>query len=190
MAHNTSIIPYYSVTASNTPAPGSIQAGEIALNVADKKIFSSTDGTDVITLYSGVDGGIESLSEDLTPELSGNLAGNDKVVHQAALKDIGYSVNALGSVSGNTAIDYESGNVVTATATGSTDFNSITNAPPVIGFLRLFLTTPASGSISWTAVANWPGGTAPVLTASTVNIIDLVYDGSAWHGYLVSGNTS
>ena len=37
-------------TSSSVPSGGALQAGELAINTADKKLFSSSDGTDIITI--------------------------------------------------------------------------------------------------------------------------------------------
>jgi len=39
-----------SSSASAVPASGQLRAGELAINLADKKLFSSTNGTDIITI--------------------------------------------------------------------------------------------------------------------------------------------
>ena len=37
-------------TAGEVPSSGALQAGELAINLADKKLFSSTDGSDIINV--------------------------------------------------------------------------------------------------------------------------------------------
>ena len=37
-------------TGGSAPSGGTLQAGELALNTADRKLFSSTNGSDIITI--------------------------------------------------------------------------------------------------------------------------------------------
>ena len=39
-----------STTGGSAPSGGALQAGELAINLADRKLFSSTDGSDIITI--------------------------------------------------------------------------------------------------------------------------------------------
>ena len=53
----TPIIPYHSTTAGNIPAVGNMAIGEIALNAADRVIYTK-DGTGlVVAIGSGATGG-------------------------------------------------------------------------------------------------------------------------------------
>ena len=53
----TSVVPYHSTTAGNVPLAGNMQTGEIAINAADRVIFTK-DGTGlVVAIGSGATGG-------------------------------------------------------------------------------------------------------------------------------------
>lgn len=53
----TPIVPYHSTTSGNVPSAGNMQTGEIALNAADRVIFTK-DGTGlVVAIGSGATGG-------------------------------------------------------------------------------------------------------------------------------------
>lgn len=53
----TPLIPYHSTTSGNTPSAGNMQTGEIALNAADRVIYTK-DGTGlVVAIGSGATGG-------------------------------------------------------------------------------------------------------------------------------------
>lgn len=53
----TPIVPYHSTTSGNTPLAADMQTGEIALNAADRVIFTK-DGTGlVVAIGSGATGG-------------------------------------------------------------------------------------------------------------------------------------
>lgn len=54
-------------TAGEVPSSGALQAGELAINLADKKLFSSTDGSDIINVsgdqYNMVTGGNSTVGQ-------------------------------------------------------------------------------------------------------------------------------
>ena len=53
----TPIIPYYSTTSGNVPTTGNMNIGEIAINAADRVIFTK-DGTGaVVSIGNGATGG-------------------------------------------------------------------------------------------------------------------------------------
>ncbi|MDP3988803.1 MAG: hypothetical protein Q8P93_01050 [bacterium] len=110
----------------------------------------------------------------------------DARLEQAVLKDCGETVNALGSVSSTTDIDFEDGNVVTATISGATTF-TFSNPPAsgTAGSFTLILTNGGSGTITWPDAVRWENGTSPTLAASEVDILTFltVDAGTAWYGF-------
>lgn len=96
----------------------------------------------------------------------------------------GVTANALGNVTGATAISLASGGVVTATATGNTTF-SITNPPTAASEWTLILTNGGAHTITW-FTTTWAGGTAPTLTASGVDVIHFATPngGTTWYGWV------
>jgi hypothetical protein len=121
--------------------------------------------------------------------LAGELAGADNTASRINLKDYGEITNALGSVSGTTDIDLESGNSVTATIGGATTFtfSNPTASDEMCGFV-LKLTNGGSDTVTWPASVDWPAATAPTLTASGVDVLVFmtVDGGTTWYGF-VSG---
>jgi hypothetical protein len=196
MAHATSIIPYYSTTTTNVPASSSLAAGEIAWNVTDKKIFSSTNGTDIVTIFDpasfqAAGTYLSNLSEDSTPSLGGNLAGGDYEVSAVELVDVAEVVNAIGSIGGGTQdIDLTLGGVVTGTVDTSATTFTFSNPWPSgsASSFTLILTNGGSQTVTWPASVSWPGGTAPTLTAAGVDILVFltVDGGTTWHGTFAS----
>jgi len=59
-------------SASGAPASGSLLAGEIALNTFDKKIYTSSDGTNVIEIAGGGAGTVLSVNT-IGPDTNGNV---------------------------------------------------------------------------------------------------------------------
>lgn len=60
-------------TASAVPADGQLAKAEIAINLADKKLYSSTNGTDIITVSGAT---ADTLTDSRTITLDGDVSGN------------------------------------------------------------------------------------------------------------------
>lgn len=130
----TKIIHKKSSTASSVPASGDIEAGEIALNLADKKIYTKTTGGTVIELADGDKlAGIESgatadqtaseiLTEIKTVDGSGSgldadlLDGQQGSYYYPASNPNGYTSN-IGDITGVTAGSGISGGGTSGTVT-------------------------------------------------------------------------
>ncbi|MDP3988897.1 MAG: hypothetical protein Q8P93_01530 [bacterium] len=109
----------------------------------------------------------------------------DARLEQATLKDYAETLNALGSVSSTTDIDFEDGNVVTATISGATTFTF--SNPPVsgtAGSFTLILTNGGSDTITWPDAVQWPSETAPILMSSGVDVLSFFTTdgGTTYHG--------
>ena len=93
-------------------------------------------------------------------------------------------VNAIGTVSTATAIDFSLGNVVTAVISSGGSF-TISNAPTsgVYGKFKLILTNGGAGTSIFPASVKWAGGTAPTLTTSGIDIItfETIDNGANWY---------
>lgn len=53
----TSVQLYHSNTSGNVPTAGNMLEGELAINIADRKMFTKTSGGSVITIGGGATGG-------------------------------------------------------------------------------------------------------------------------------------
>lgn len=118
--------------------------------------------------------------------LGGAVSAADQVIGRPVIKDYGETVNAMGSISGSQTINIESGNVVTATASGAITWTfSNPSASGTACSFTLILTNGGAGSQSWPAAVDWPGGTAPDLQTSGVDIIAFmtINAGSTWYGF-------
>jgi hypothetical protein len=100
----------------------------------------------------------------------------------------GYSLvtNALGSVSGNTTVNLSLGNFVTATSAGTTTwtFTGTVASPNANGFI-IELTNGGAFTQNWpVGTVKWPGGVAPTLTSSGVDLLVFITDdgGANWRG--------
>lgn len=120
--------------------------------------------------------------------LSGSLNLQDNELIRPIIRDYGLTHNALGSGSGSRTIDLTLGNFVSATVTGTTTwtFSNPTPSSNATGFV-LELVDGGSATQNWpTPNVKWPGGTAPTLTASGVDVLAFFTDdgGTTWRGVL------
>lgn len=90
-----------STTPGAVPADGSLQTGEIAINLADRKLFSSTDGTDVIP----VSGDRYNLARSgNTSQATLELTVDNEALSNDAVTFIGQSGVIVSYYSGNNTI--------------------------------------------------------------------------------------
>lgn len=118
--------------------------------------------------------------------ISGNVSiGNTSFINSnRALTNYGTTHNVLGLGSGNRTIDLTLGNYFSANCNGTTTwtFSNTLPSPIACGFI-LELTNGGSATQNWPSV-KWPGGTAPSLTASGVDVLTFITDdgGTIWRG--------
>lgn len=100
------------------------------------------------------------------------------------------TADLLGSVRGNvtavaaSAIDCSTGNFFTKTAAGGLTW-TVTNVPASRSYsFILELTNGGTGTQIWFTGTKWPGGTAPTLVASGVDVLGFFTDdgGTTWRG--------
>ena len=116
---------------------------------------------------------------------SGNLGINQS--SPAAKLDIsgGIATNVVAVAA--SAIDCSAGTVFTKTASGALTW-TFTNVPASRAFtVILELTNGGTGAQSWPAAVKWPGGTAPTLMTSGVDVLGFITDdgGTTWRGSLL-----
>jgi len=92
-------------------------------------------------------------------------------------------VNAVGTVSSATAINFALGNVVTAVLASGGSF-TISNAPTsgIYGKFKFILTNGGTVADPWHASVKFAGGTTPTLTTSGVDILtfETIDNGATW----------
>lgn len=82
------------------------------------------------------------------------------------------------------AIDCSAGNYFTKTASGALTW-TVTNVPATGAFTFILeLTNGGTGTQTWFSGTKWPGGTAPTLAASGVDVLGFITDdgGTTWRG--------
>ena len=135
---------------------------------------------------------IVDTAADMT--LGGYINFSDEQAIKPKMKDYSEVVNALGTKTAAFDIDLEDGNVHSLTV-GSGTFNvGLVNAlASNSNSITLIGTNLAAGTPSFVSgahggggnVVKWPGGTAPTLTASGVDILTFTtFDGGTnWYGF-------
>lgn len=102
-------------------------------------------------------------------------------------------VNAIGTVSTSTAIDFSLGNVATAVIAAGGSF-TLTNPPAsgVYGKIKLILTNGGLGTSIFPATVKWANGSTPSFTSSGIDIITLetIDAGANWYAVLDGANFS
>ena len=92
-------------------------------------------------------------------------------------------VNAVGTVSTATAINFALGNVATAVLASGGSF-TISNAPTsgIYGKFKLILTNGGTVADPWHASVKFAGGTTPTLTTSGVDVLtfETIDNGATW----------
>lgn len=129
-----------------------------------------------------------TLSDAELMTAAGTLAMADNLITRPKFTDYGETVNAIGAIGGGTQdIDIALGNVVTGTVDTSTTTFTFSN-PSATGIacsFTLFLTNGGSQTVNWPASVDWPGGSAPTLTAAGVDILTFITldAGTIWYGF-------
>jgi hypothetical protein len=149
----------YELTSVNSGAEldTAIELAETALQPGD--IGDSVQGYDADTVKS-----------DLTTTFT-------KAVHETAVD--------LGS---GTAIDVSLGGLFYRTISGATTF-TVSNVPSsgTVASFMLSLTNGGSAAITWWSGMRWPGGVAPTLTASGMDVLGFYTrdGGTTWTGLVL-----
>ena len=126
-----------------------------------------TYGADSITLTAG------GTDYQAITSAGTNFADTDVV--RPNLKDYSETVNAIGSVTSNTAVDFSAGNVQTVTVGGNCEF-SFTNPPASgkAGTLTLIITNGGAHTVTFASAVKWPSDVPPSLTTSGVDVISFL----------------
>jgi len=126
------------------------------------------------------------------PAVSGALLTNlPTTLTGVTLLSYAEGVNALGDVAGNIALNCSTSNYYTATCTADITW-SITNVPSAFRgtTITIVLTNGGAYTQTWMSGIKWPGGVAPTLTASGVDILTFttVDGGTTWRGVLAGAD--
>ena len=113
---------------------------------------------------------------NLSPNGTGIVNFADAPVVRPKLKDFSETVNAIGTITDSPhSINFESGNVQSFTLGGNATI--VFSNPPatgIAGSMTLIITNGGAHTLTWDTDIQWPGGSAPALTASGVDIISFL----------------
>lgn len=118
--------------------------------------------------------------------LAGGTLSGDLIVKTASAP-----VSAVGNTGATPSLDLSTADFFTATVDQAATF-SFASAPSNVCAFSLLLTNGGAFSVTWPTSVNWPGGTAPSLTASGVDLLTFItFDGGTnWNGMLSIGDAS
>ena len=167
MANNLTIQHKRSSTPGNQPNAANLSVGELAINLADRYLFTKDSGGNVVQL--GIQGG-----SAWTTQTSG-ISRADRVMIGAD-SDPSTALDVVGAITTNVqtttgAIDVSTGQVWEITVSAPTTI-SVTGTFSGSTTLVLNIINGGSSTITWPASFKWDGGTAPTtLSASSTDII-------------------
>ena len=130
---------------------------------------------------TGIDAVVKAISDvadAALPATGGTMTGELVTLTQT------FTISALGNIVTTQALDLDAANFFTATVTGAVTL-SFSNVPAGAVFV-VFEITNGGTNVSWPASVKWPGGSAPSLTASGVDVVTLytIDAGTTWRATL------
>jgi hypothetical protein len=156
-------------------------------------VNATTTNTTTLTATGVSTLGKMSAANVTAMTITGPVSSNSTVSLSGATTSLGpYSekVNALGSVTGTTAINYTLGTVVTMTLNGNITINSnnITNFPAAGSSMTWVLTQGGTGGYTITSNLYYAGGSKTLSTSGgAIDVINVIYDGNYYLASLVKG---
>lgn len=136
--------------------------------------YNNTTGVFDYTPPALPSAGISNVVEDTTPQLGGDLDGQDNTVSAIGLKDYLEPVHSLGSTDSPT-ISVSNGNVQSVTITSGLSLPAFSDAS---AGQSVTLIVSGSGSASGTGAYKFAGGNKTLTTESVVSIF---YDGTTYY---------
>jgi hypothetical protein len=132
-------------------------------------------GTDILDMDTDIHAYV-GISADAGATFGGDVNFLDNEVTKSKLKDYAETVNAVGNITGNTNFDFENGNVQTLTIVSGTPTLGFINPPStgIAGSMTLIITNGGASAVTWNAAVKWPGGNAPALTSSGVDVLSFL----------------
>lgn len=138
---------------------------------------------------TGIDAVVKAVSDvaDAAMPKAGGVFTDQVDVHTVTYED-----SNLGNMSGTQALDLAVAQVFRGTLTGNCTF-SFTNVPGSNAVFVVFqITDGGAFTPTWPAAVDWPGGSAPTLTASGRDVIVFytLDGGTTWNGVLSASDLS
>lgn len=148
-------------------------------DLSDVNISGATDGQ-ILTYNSGTTQftaqtpATSELVDDASPQLGGNLDGQDNIISAIGLKDYLEPVHSLGSTDSPT-ISVSNGNVQSVSITSGLSLPAFSDAS---AGQSVTLIVSGSGTASGTGAYKFAGGNKTLTTESVVSIF---YDGTTYY---------
>ena len=187
------------ITTGNLTASGNVTGATgnfttfTATNLNGTTVTATTVNTTTLAATGVSTLGRMSAANVTAMTITGPVSSNSTVSLSSATTSLGpYSekVNALGSVTGTTAINYNLGTVVTMTLNGNITINTtnITNFPAAGSSMTWILTQGGTGGYTITSNLYYAGGSKTLSTAGgAIDVINVIYDGTYYLASVVKG---
>lgn len=183
-------LPNSIVTFLTTPSSANLLAAVTDETGTGSLVFASSPTLATPTVSGGTFSSPTISSGSLSsPTISGGTLSGPTVsnpVLSGAADFQGSARQTVIAVSAS-AIDCSLGNYFTKTATGALTW-TFSNVPSSRAYIAVLeLTDGGAGTQTWPASVKWPGGIAPTLTASGVDLLGFITDdsGATWRGVLL-----
>jgi hypothetical protein len=144
----TPISLYYSSTATNIPSAGNLVLGELAINIADGKLYYKNP-SNVVTLLAVSGGAITPITNNGVVYIN----GSGQAVSGSALTFDGTNVQ-IGATGALRFADTDSSNYVAFQSPGVVSANVTWTLPSADGTSGQALSTNGSGTLSWSNVSS------------------------------------
>lgn len=157
----------------------------------DKPTVGVSDGTWGTSLNNNWDSidtllkAVSDVANAALPKAGGTMTGNLKVLTET------YTLSDKGSaLTGTVTLDCSAANFFALNTTGGGNVTIAFSNVPATGsvfFITVEITAGGAHTVTWPAAVQWPGGNAPVQTASGKDVYVLYTrdGGTTWNGNLV-----
>jgi hypothetical protein len=158
------------VSVNNLTAGKAVSATTLTATTVNATTFDTNVAAAGVTLVGttlSADGTDANIDINITPKGTGAVALADALLSRPTLKDYAVEGVAIGNAGATRTFDMATGNFFSVTIDQATTFTF--SNPPGSGDFGCFVMEITNGSafvITFPASVDWPGGTAPTLTAA------------------------